>query len=296
MSKLTTAAQDATPSADPAPGAPRPYRFPKPVRRASTALATVVLVMILGWAFLPEMFATHDPVAGVPTEKLQPPGEEHWFGTDNLGRDIYSRVVHGSALSLQAALIAVLVASTAGSLIGLLAGYLRGWVDDVLMRMVDVAIAVPGMVLSLAIVTALGFGTVNVAVAVGLAGVTTFARVMRAEVLRVTTAQYVEAAVVCGVRRWAVLARHVLPNALGPVVVLAALEFGTAILSVSALSFLGFGAAPPTPEWGNIISEGRNYLATAGWMTTLPGAIVVVVVLAANRFARILERPVRSEQ
>lgn len=283
-----------------APVAPTPPAEPVPapegrdrgrlrrLARPGLVLAVAVVAVALLWAFLPGWFTGHDPIAGVPAEHLRPPSADHWFGTDHLGRDLFARVVHGSALSLQAALIAVLIGLLAGSAIGLVSGFAGGAVDDVLMRVVDVLLAIPGLLLSLAVVTVLGFGTVNVAVAVGVASVATFARVMRGEVLRVRQATFVEAAFASGVRWSGVLRRHVLPNSASPVVVLAALEFGQAILAVSALSFLGFGAAPPAPEWGSLISEGRNHLATSWWLTTLPGLVVVAVVLAASRIGRAL--------
>ncbi len=158
------------------------------------------------------------------------------------------------------------------------------------MRVIDVLLAIPGLLLSLSIVTLLGFGTVNVAIAVGITSVATFARLARSQVVRVRSTDYVEAAFASGGRLGGVLARHVLPNSIGPVVALAALNFGSAILQISALGFLGFGAPPPTPEWGLMIAEGRNYVSTAWWLTTLPGAIIVLVVLSTHRISRSIGR------
>ncbi|NYI04335.1 ABC transporter permease [Allostreptomyces psammosilenae] len=259
------------------------------LRRPAGPVAALVLALVLAWAVAPGAFTATDPLVGVPAERLLPPSPDHWFGTDHLGRDIHARVVHGAALSLTATVIAVLVGLVAGSLLGLVSGYLGGPLDDVLMRAVDVLLAIPGLLLSLAVVTALGFGTTNVALAVGVTSVAAFARLMRAEVRAVRASAYVEAAVAAGVRWPAVLRRHVLPNSAGPVLALAALEFGGAFLSVSALSFLGYGAAPPAPEWGSLVSEGRNYLATAWWYTTLPGLVIIAVVLSAHRLGRSLE-------
>jgi len=162
------------------------------------------------------------------------------------------------------------------------------------MRVADVLLAIPSLLLSLTIVTVLGFGTVNVAVAVGVASIATIARIMRSEVVRVRTAQYVEAATANGNRWWRVLLVHVLPNAAGPVLVLAALEFGTAILAVSSLSFLGYGAQPPAPEWGSLVATGRDYIATSWWLTTIPGLVIAVTVLAGNRVARALDTERRA--
>jgi peptide/nickel transport system permease protein len=185
--------------------------------------------------------------------------------------------------------IAVAVALLVGGLLGVLAGFVRGWVDEVLMRLVDVLLAIPAVLLSLALITALGYGTVKVAVAVGVASVASFARVMRSETLRVRQSVYVEAARSVGTRWYVTLWRHVLPNAAGPVLVLAVLEFGLAILAVSSLSFLGYGAPPPAPEWGSLIAEGRNYMATAWWLCTMPGAAIAATVLAVNRISRALD-------
>ncbi|MCQ8190224.1 ABC transporter permease [Streptomyces rugosispiralis] len=259
------------------------------VRRPGLVVAVAVLVVTLLAAFFPALFTGRDPLSGVPAERLQAPSLHHLFGTDQLGRDLFSRVVHGSALSLKATSLAVAVGLVAGSALGLTAGYVGGLLDDALMRIADVLLAIPSLLLSLAVVTALGFGTVKVAVAVGVTSVAGFARIMRAEVLRVREATYVEAARSSGSRPLSVLLRHVLPNASGPVLVYAAVEFGTVVLAVSALSFLGYGAEPPAPEWGSLVSGGRDYLATAWWLTTLPGLTIAATVLAAGRVSRALD-------
>ncbi len=262
--------------------------------RPGPLVALLVLAAVGAWALVPGAFTRHDPITGVPADRLLPPGPGHWFGTDHLGRDLFARTVHGTGLSVQAAVVAITIALVAGALVGLVAGVAGGWLDDVLMRGADVLLAIPGLLLSLAVVTVLGFGTVKVAIAVGIASVATFARVMRAQVLRVRHATYVEAARLAGAGRLAVVGRHVLPNAAAPVLALAAVELGAVVLAVSALSFLGFGATPPTPEWGSLVAEGRNYLATAWWYSTLPGVVIVAVVLAAGRLGRTLEPQGRS--
>lgn len=260
------------------------------LRRPGLILSVLAILIALAWAFAPGLFTSFDPIDGIPADKFQPPSAAHWFGTDALGRDLYARVVYGASSSLTAVGVALLVAFVFGTLIGTLSGFVGGLLDEVLMRVVDVLLSVPGLLVSLILVTALGFGMVNVAIAVGVAAVASFARVMRSEVLRVRTALYVEAAAANGVRWPHVLWRHVLPNSIGPIVVLSTLEFGSAILSISALSFLGFGATRPAPEWGALVSDGRNYLATGWWLTTLPGLIILALVLAANRISRALDR------
>lgn len=292
MSDILTRAEtvDAVEPIDERPGPSR--RKPRTrslVKNLWLAISAVILLLAVGFALFPSVFASGDPLKGVPADKLQGPSAAHWFGTDNIGRDLYTRVVHGAGLSLTATLFAVAIALVAGSLIGLLAGAVGGILDAVLMRIVDVLLSIPALLLSLALVTALGFGTRNVAIAVGISLIANFARVMRSEVLRVRQSLYVEAAYASGVRWYDVFRRHILRNSYGPVIALAAVEFGMAVLAVSALSFLGFGAVPPTPEWGSLISEGRNFLATAWWMTTLPGLVIVAVVLSAHRVGHALE-------
>ncbi len=192
----------------------------------------------------------------------------------------------GASQSVVGAVVAVLVGLVVGTLLGVVAGTVGGIVDDVLMRLVDVLLAIPGLLLSLSIVILLGFGTTNAAIAVGVSSIAVFARLSRAEVVRVRISEYVEAAYGSGGTLVQVLRRHVLPNSLTPVIALAALQFGSAILQISTLGFLGYGAPPPTPEWGLLVAEGRDYVATAWWLTVLPGAVVVAVVLATNRISQ----------
>ncbi|GAA1847343.1 ABC transporter permease [Pseudonocardia ailaonensis] len=258
-------------------------------RRPGLVVSAVVVLLVLVAAFFPAVLAPGDPNLGVVADKLRAPSGAQWFGTDYLGRDVYSRVVHGASLSLQATLIAVAVALVVGGLIGLLAGFVGRWVDESLMRVVDVLLSIPAILLSLALITALGYGTVKVAIAVGIASVANFARVMRAETLRIRQSTYVEAARSVGTRWYVTLWRHVLPNAAGPVLVLAVLEFGLAILAISSLSFLGYGAPPPAPEWGSLIAEGRNYLATSWWLCAMPGLTIAATVLSVNRISRALD-------
>lgn len=253
-------------------------------------LAVLVITIVALWALAPGWFAGQNPIHGVARQQLLAPDAAHIFGTDGLGRDLYARVVFGAVHSLSGAFVAVAVGLLLGTLTGLLAGAIGGWVDDLLMRFVDVLLAVPALLLSLSIIIILGFGTVNAAIAVGVASVAGFARLVRSEVVRVRRADYVEAAFGSGGRFLPVLWRHVLPNSLTSVIALAALQFGSAILSISTLGFLGYGAPPPTPEWGLLIAEGRNYLSTGWWLTTVPGVVVVLVVLSANRISVAISR------
>jgi peptide/nickel transport system permease protein len=254
--------------------------------RPGFVAAVAVVLAVIAAALAPERFTPLDPNATVPSEMLTPPTPGHWFGTDQLGRDLFARVVHGSSLTIEAALLAVAIAVTAGLLVGLVSGFAGGLIDVGLMRFIDLLLAIPGLLLALAIVTALGFGIVPVAIAVGVGIAPGFARTTRAEVLRVKSLPYIEAVTVGGASRLRVVLRHILPNSWGPVAVLAVLEFGAAVISVASLSFLGFGVAPPAAEWGSLISAGRAYAFTAPWLCLIPGVVVAVLVFSLNHIAR----------
>ncbi|WP_018504787.1 ABC transporter permease [Parafrankia discariae] len=257
--------------------------------RPGFVIAVLFIAFVVVTAFAPGLFTSHDPYATAPADRLVSPGLGHLFGTDELGRDLWSRMLHGSALTIKATLIALGIAIVAGLALGVISGFFGGLVDAVLMRGVDVLLAIPSLLMALSIVTALGFGTVPVAVAVGVGIVPGFARTTRAEVLRVKTLPYVEAARGGGASWLRVLLRHVLPNSWGPVAVLAVLDTGVAIIAIASLSFLGFGAAPPTAEWGTLISAGRNYLITAPWVSLLPGLFVAMTVLSLNHISKTLQ-------
>ncbi|MFD5177937.1 ABC transporter permease [Nocardia sp. NPDC058379] len=251
-------------------------------------LAWLVIATVLAWALVPSWFTKYSPLEGDSAASFHPPSLEHPFGTDRLGRDLLARAIYGTSTTLTATLLAVAIGFVLGSAIGLLSGFLGGRADAVIMRFVDVLLAVPGLLLAMTVVTALGYGTVNIAVAVGISAVAAFARVMRSEVLQVAGTDYVEAAYGSGGGFGRVVLRHVLPNSLAAVLSLAALECGTAVLAVAALGFLGYGAPPPEPEWGLAVAEGRDYLATYPWIALLPGLLIAVVVLSTNRIGRSL--------
>ncbi|WP_323688209.1 ABC transporter permease [Rhizobium sp. AN69] len=257
------------------------------------ALAWLVLATVLAWAFLPWLFTAYDPLQGIPGGQLKAPSAVHLLGTDSLGRDLFARIVYGAVHSLTGAIAAVGVGSVVGSALGLVAGSVRGRIDEALMRLVDVLLSIPTLLLSLSIIILLGFGTFNAAIAVGATAIAGFARLMRSEVVRVRNAEFVEAAFGSGGTFGKVLWRHILPNSLVSVVAYTAVQFGWAILQISTLGFLGYGAPPPTPEWGLLIAEGRNYLATAWWLTAAPGLVVVAVVLSANRVSQSIGRSTR---
>ncbi len=273
--------------------APVPRRARRGTVPIGLILAGIVIAVVVLFAVFPGLFTSQNPIAGVPADKLQEPSWAHPFGTDALGRDLWSRVVHGAGQSLSGAFIAVTLGIAAGVALGVLAGSLGGVTDAVIMRVVDVMLSIPGLLLILTVVILLGHGTLNAAIAVGVSSIAAFARLTRSEVLRVRRAAYVEAAYGSGGRTVAILAKHVLPNSLTPVLSLAALQFGTAVLAIATLGFLGFGTPPPTPEWGSLIAEGRDHIATSWWLTTLPGLVVLVTVLAANRISQSLGRRTR---
>lgn len=256
--------------------------------KVNPGLVAALVVLLLAFLFVvaPWLFTSYSPVEEVG-EHLTAPSFKHFFGTDELGRDLYARIVYGSVHSLSGALAAVLFGFITGGLLGLMSGSLGGVVDTLIMRVVDVLLSIPSLLLSLTVITLMGFGSLQVAVAVGVTSVAGFARLMRAEVSRIKNADYIEAAYGSGATFWQVIWRHILPNALYTVISYAALQFGHALLQIATLGFLGYGVEPPTPEWGLLIAEGRNYIATGWWLTTMPGLIVIALVLSFNRISRL---------
>lgn len=256
------------------------------LRQPSLILSYLFVLVVLAAAALPFLFTPLDPLAHDYSVILQPPGPGHPFGTDEYGRDQFARAVYGTANSLQAAVLAILIGLVSGSLLGLVAGIRGGLVDNATMRVVDIMLAVPNLIISLAIVTALGRGSLNIAIAIGVNSTAGFARLMRAEVLKVRNSVFVEASAFSGHSGAYRVLRHVIPNASTSVLAAATMDVGSAILSVAALSFLGFGAPPPTPEWGALVAEGRNFLASSWWLTTMPGLVIVATVLSVYRIGR----------
>jgi peptide/nickel transport system permease protein len=236
----------------------------------------------------PGLLTPYGPLGGDETAILAAPSATHWFGTDYLGRDLLSRVIHGTARTLLGSALAVVIALVAGSVLGLVAASSGGWVDALISRLIDVLLSIPGLLLSMVVVVSLGFGALNAAVAVGIASIAAFTRLMRSEVLTVKDLPFVEASHHLGGSRAVVLLRHVLPNASTAVLSLTALQFGIAIIWISSLSFLGYGAPPPQPEWGLLVSEGREYVVSSPWLVVLPGIVIAVSVLSLSRISRII--------
>lgn len=256
------------------------------LRQPGLTLAWLVVIVVILWAIVPGLFTTASPVVGNIANAFQPPSIHHIFGTDDLGRDLYTRMVYGAAHTLSATVYAVAVGFLAGGTIGLVSGYAGGAVDAVVMRFIDVLLSIPTLMLCMVIVAALGYSTMNVALSIGIASIASFARVMRADVLRVVHSEYVESSYGLGARRLRVLVLHVLPNSVAALLSLAALECGTAMLAVAGLGFLGYGDPPPTPEWGLAVAEGQNFLDTYPYLALIPGIVIAVVVLSTNRISR----------
>ncbi|MBL7259976.1 ABC transporter permease [Paractinoplanes lichenicola] len=262
------------------------------LRRPSGAgvfAAAGFLALALVAAVLPGLLAG-DPLAADPLHVLEGPSAAHWFGTDQLGRDVLDRVVHGARHSLLIGVVATLIAVTAGLLLGLLAGLTHKYADEALSRSFDALSAFPLLLLALLFVAVAGPGTVGLVVAIGIATMPHYARVVRSQTFVVRQAHYVTQAVAFGHSRTRLVLRHVLPNVLGPIPVLAVIGLGEAILAAAGLSFLGMGPQPPSPEWGAMLSEGRGYLSVAWWTTVLPGVVVTLLVISLTVVGRHLQR------
>jgi peptide/nickel transport system permease protein len=243
----------------------------------------VLLVVAAAW---PAALAPADPLAADPLAVLSPPGAGHWFGTDHLGRDVLTRVVHGAGHSLTIGVAATVIAVTGGVLLGLLAGLTHRFADEALSRTFDALSAVPMLLLALLFIAIAGPGTVSLIVAIGIATLPHHARVVRGQTLVVRRSGFVEQAVTFGQSRPRLVLRHVLPNVVGPVPVLAVIGLGEAILAAAGLSFLGMGPQPPSPEWGAMLSEGRNYLQVAWWISIVPGLAVTATVVSLTVVGR----------
>ena len=251
-------------------------------------IAGVVLAVIALAAVAPGLLATHDPLLTDVRATLQPPSAAHWFGTDQSGRDVYSRVVHGAGRSVGIGLLATGLALVVGVIAGALSAVAPRWADAAAMRIVDVLLAFPEFLVALLVVAVLGPGPVNVAVAVTIAAVPVYIRLARAQTRTLAAAEHVEAARIIGVPTVVVHVRHVLPGVLGAVSVLATIGIGTSILAAAGLSFLGLGPTEPTAEWGLMLSAGRNLLLQAPWVAVFPGLAITATVVSVSVIGRIL--------
>lgn len=249
-------------------------------RGAMVGLSVVSMIVLL--AIFAPVIAPADPIKINSSSTLQPPSLAQPLGTDHLGRDILSRILYGGQVSLRIGLISVGISLVGGLVLGLLAGFYGKRVDMIVMRLMDTLLAFPNILLALAIIAILGPGLYNVMLAVGISYIPHYTRVVRSSVLSIKTATFVEAARVAGCSDWRIILQHILPNALTSVIVIGTLGVATSILVAAALSFLGLGVQPPTPEWGSMVSAGRDYLRNNWWVSTFPGVTIMITVLSIN--------------
>jgi len=251
------------------------------LRNPGTVLGSILTILLVAVALLAPVIAG-DPLLQNLAERLKPPSAQHLLGTDQLGRDVWARVVHGSRISLRIGLTVTGIALVLGGLLGLLAGMLGGLVDEIAMRITDIFFAFPALILAMAIAGALGPSLVNLMIAVAAVSWPYYARLIRAQVLSLKSLDFVDASRALGASRWRQALRHVLPNAITPLLVQASFDVGGAILTAAGLGFIGFGAQPPTPEWGAVVSETRSFIIEAPWASSAPAVAILLTVLAFN--------------
>jgi len=251
------------------------------LKNKGAVIGTILLLACIGTAVFAPLIAPYDPLDVVGTSR-QAPAPRYLLGTDLLGRDVFSRIIFGARISLTIGLISVAIGLSVGTSMGLPSGYYGGWIDSVIMRLIDTMLALPGILLALVVIAALGPSLANVMIAVGISSIPLYARLVRGSCLSIRELDYVQAAKVIGSSDARIMLRHILPNLVGPVIVLSTLQVGSAILVGAALSYLGMGAQPPTPEWGLMTADGRAYLTRAWWMSTFPGLAIFLVVMTLN--------------
>ena len=252
------------------------------LREPLNALAIAIIAIFAIGAIFAPLLAPYDPLAQELSARLEPPSAAHWLGTDQLGRDLFSRLLYGARISLVIGVVVVALAGAVGTFVGMLAGYAGGLVDEALMRLTEVFLAFPALILAMAIAGALGPSLTNAIIAIAAVTWAVYARLARGQVLSLRRREYVEAARAIGAGRARIIGRHLLPNAVAPLLIQASFDMGSAIISAAGLSFIGFGAQPPTPEWGVMISEGRNFISTQPWLSLFPGLAILFAVGAFN--------------
>ena len=245
-------------------------------------VAIALIVILAACALLAPVLAPYDPLAQDLAVRLKPPSPEHWLGSDSLGRDIASRILYGARISLLVGVVVVASAGVFGTFIGLVAGYAGGLVDEALMRLTEVFLAFPALILAMAIAGALGPSLTNAIIAIAAVSWAVYARLVRGQILSLRQREFVEAARAMGASRRRIVLRHILPNTLAPLMVQASFDMGSSIIAAAGLSFIGFGAQPPTPEWGVMISEGRNFISTQPWLSLFPGVAILLAVGSFN--------------
>ena len=252
------------------------------MRNKGSLVSAVILGLLVVLVIIGPTIAPFDPTQQNVVVAKHGPSANHLMGTDQFGRDILSRVIVGSRNTLGLPLLAIVFAVVFGVMPGLVAGYAGGWIDSLIMRLIDILLAFPGILLALMIVAMLGTGLINIMFAIGISLVPVYVRMARGSTLSIRNEAYVEAARVLGSGSFRILTRHILPNLMGPLIVLSTTAIGWGILTGAALNFLGLGVHPPTPEWGRDLADGRNYLVTSWWITTFPGLVIMVTILAVN--------------
>lgn len=250
----------------------------------SAVIGGILIIAIILIALIGPYFVPYSPSATDTANRLNGPSLAHWLGTDNYGRDIFSRIIDGMSITLYVGFSAVLIGMTVGVFLGIISGYYGGKIDTLIMRFMDILLAFPGILLALAIVAVLGSSLNNVIIAVAVFSVPVFARIVRGSTLSVKKLEYIDAVKALGASDARIIFKHILPNVASPIIVQATLSIATSILSASGLSFLGLGAQPPMPEWGAMLADGRNYMYDAPHVATIPGIAIVIVVLAFNLF------------
>ena len=251
-------------------------------KNKAAVVGMVILLLIIFVAVFADKLAPYDPDEQVYAEALQHPSSAHLFGTDEFGRDIFSRILYGARVSLLVGLVSVAIACVFGSILGATAGYYGGAYDATMMRCMDILLAIPSLLLNLAIVSALGKSTFNMMLAVGISNIPRYCRIMRASVLQIKNAEYVEAARTTGASSALIIMKHIIPNCLAPIIVQATLSVGSAIIACAGLSFLGVGIPAPIPEWGAMLSNGKDFLRHNTYITIFPGLAIMLTVLSLN--------------
>lgn len=254
------------------------------VKNKMAMLGLFILIILIILALFADVIADYETVVIKQNlaNRLAPPNSENWLGTDEFGRDIFARLIHGARVSLKVGILAVGLSIIIGGVLGALSGFYGGYIDNVIMRAMDIFLAVPSILLAIAIVSALGPSIINLMVAISISSVPRYARIVRASVLSIRDQEFIEAAKAIGASNTRIIFKHIIPNSLAPVIVQGTLGVASAILSTAGLSFIGLGIQPPDPEWGSMLSGGRQYLRYAWWVTTFPGVAIMITILSLN--------------